>query len=399
MFSSIMNLLYPIGFLGLDIHFPSISSLVVQYAATQLLEPYPLSHHSRLPILIAVLISLVVLSSACGTVIPTEKPTFTFSPSATATLTPIPTLTPTATLQPLTAVLLASSAADQAQVSLLQTSLNDIVTRAGLRWQVRQQLSSDDLGPELRLVVVVPPDPGLADLVASAPGTQFLAIDIPGLASAPNLTSIGAQGQRFDQQGFIAGMIAAMLSDDWRVGVISLSDSVEGRSARTGFLNGVVYFCGLCRPAHPPFYEYPLYVELPSTATSPEWQEAANYMVDHFVQTVYVYPGVTDEAMLSILAAAQVNIITSGNPPPSASSSWVVSLITDPLALIQSQVQGLLDGSIPSGQSLSVPIQFAHINPLLLTPGKQHLAEQVLSDLQSGFIDTSVDLTTGENHP
>jgi hypothetical protein len=63
-------------------------------------------------------------------------------------------------------------------------------------------------------------------------------------------------------------------------------------------------------------------------------------------------------------------------------------------------VKGLLDGSIASGgQSLVVPIQFTHINPLLFSPGKQRMAGQILSDLQAGFVDTSVDLTTGENRP
>jgi hypothetical protein len=297
------------------------------------------------------------------------------------------------------AVLLASPGADQAQVSSLQTSLNDIVTSSGLRWQVRQQLTPDSLVPALRLVVVVPPDPGLAELITAAPETQFLALGIQGLATAPNLTSIGGEGNRPDQQGFVAGVIAAMLSNDWRVGVISLSDTAEGRAARTGFLNGVVYFCGLCRPAHPPFYEYPLYIELPSTATSAEWQEAANYMVDHEAMTVYVYPQAGGKAMLSILAAGKINIISSGEPPQDALASWVVSLTTDSLPLIISQVQGLLDGSLSGGQTLVTPIQFTQVNPLLFTPGKQRLAEQVLSDLQAGFIDTSVDLATGENRP
>ncbi len=297
------------------------------------------------------------------------------------------------------AVLLASSGADQTQVSNLQTILNDIIVKAGLRWQVRQQLTTDDLIPALRLVVVVPPDPGLAELVASAPDTQFLALGIPGLPAVPNLTSIGAETSRFDQHGFIAGAVAAMLSDDWRVGVISLSDTVEGRTARSGFLNGVIYFCGLCRPAHPPFYEYPLYFELPSTASNAEWQEAANYMVDHAAATVYVYPGAGDESMLAILATAKINIISSGDPPQTASSSWVVSLTTDPLSLIQSQVEGLLNGSLTGGHSLVVPIQFTQINVLKLTPGKQRLAGQILSDLQAGLIDTGVDLTTGEFRP
>lgn len=352
-------------------------------------------YHVTLVLLFA---GLGFLLSACGTVIPTTKPTFTPSPSLTPTQTPIPTSTSTPTPQAPVAVLLAAPGADQDQVSTLQTALNDIVVQQGMRWQVRQQLTTNDLLPAVRLVVAIPPETGLAQLVAAAPETQFLALGIDGLEAAPNLTTLSASG-RPDQQGFIAGVIAAMLSDDWRVGVISLSDTVEGRAARTGFLNGVVYFCGLCRPAHPPFYEYPLYIELPSTATSAEWQEVANYMVDHYVQTVYVYPGAGNENMLSILTGAKVNIISSGPPPEADQTSWVVSLTTDPMPLIQSQVAGLLDGTQTGGQSLVVPIQFTQINPLLFTPGKQRLVEQILTDLQAGFIDTSVDLTTGENRP
>ncbi len=342
---------------------------------------------------------LGILLSSCGQpASPTGSPV-TPSPSLPATLTPIPTVTPTATAEPPAAILLAGPGADQAWVNTLQTSLDPLVNQAGLRWQLRQQLSPHDLGTSIRLVVALPPDPGLAQLVASAPNTQFLALDIPGLPPAPNLTSIGAQNEHPDQQGFIAGVIAAMLSADWRVGTISLSDGIAGRAARSGFLNGVIYFCGLCRPAHPPFYEYPLYIELPSTATTTEWQEAANYMVDHYVTTVYIYPGAGDEAMLAILAQAGINLIGSGNPPESARSTWVVSLSTDVFSLLQNEVQGLLDGSLSGGKSISAPIQFTQINPTLLTPGKQRLVEQALSDLQGGYIDTGVDLSTGELRP
>ena len=353
----------------------------------------------RYTIYAIVLGCLGLLSAACGLFSPTNQSTLTPSPSQTATITLSPTLTPTPTPLPLTAVLLAPAGSDQTFASYLQTALNPIVTAHGLRWQVRQQLLPEDLVPELRLVVALPPDPGMAGLAASAPDTQFLALGFPGLEASPNLAVMGAAGDRPDQQGFIAGVIAAMIAPDWRVGVISLSDTADGRSARSGFLNGVKYFCGLCRPLHAPFYEYPLYFELPSTATTAEWQEAANYMVDHYAQTVYVYPSAGDESMLSTLAASGVKIISSGEPPESASENWVVSLTTDPLPLIQTQVEGLLNGTASAGQSLFVPIQFTHINPELFTPGKQRLAEQILSDLQTGYIDTGVDLTTGENRP
>jgi len=281
----------------------------------------------------------------------------------------------------------------------LQTVLNEVITSSGLRWQVRQTLGAGDLTPALRLVVALPPDPGITGMAASAPDTQFLALGIPSVEPAPNLAVIGTSGDRPDQLGFIAGVIAAMVSPDWRTGVISLSDTVDGRSARTGFLNGVNFFCGLCLPIHPPVYDYPLYFELPSTASTAEWQEAANYMVDHYAETVYVYPGAGDEAMLAILAGAGVNIISSGEPPEAVASNWVVSLDTDPLPLIQELVGGFLNGSLPEGEQLSVPIQFTHINPELFTPGKQVLAEQTLADLQDGYIDTGVDLTSGEYRP
>lgn len=352
----------------------------------------------RWKILTLALAGLGLFLSACGRIIPTPQLSPSPSPSLTATATQNPTVTPTTTPRPPFAVLLAGPEADQDQVHLLQTALNDLVVKAGLRWQVRQQLSRADLIPELRLVVALPPEQGLDELIASAPNTQFLTIGIDGLQTAPNLTILDT-AERMDQQGFVAGYIAAMLSDDWRVGVISVSDTLDGRATRTGFLNGTVYFCGLCRPAHPPFYEYPLYIELPSTASSVEWQEAANYMVDHYVQTVYVFPGAGDESMLSVLAGAKVNIISSGDPPVADQPSWVVALTTDPMPVIQDEVSGLLDGSLMGGQTLKVPIEFTQMNMTIFTPGKQRLAEQVLSDLQADYIDTGVDLTTGENRP
>ena len=317
----------------------------------------------------------------------TVAPTFTVEvqPTTTATHTPAPSL----------AVLLAGPGADTAQAGTLQTALNEIITSAGLHWQVRQQLTPTDLGPTVRLVVALPPDPGLAALASAAPDTQFLAIGISGLEPATNLSVVGAQGPRPDQQGFIAGYIAAMLTPDWRVGAITISDSAEGRAARSGFLNGAVFFCGLCNQSYPPFYDYPRYVELPASASSAEWQAAANHMIDYFVETVYVAPGAGDPAMLATLAAAGINLIGSGLPSESIQVNWVLSFSSDPLAQVQAILPEILAGN--GGQNLPLPLEITQVNPALLSPGKQALVEQVLADLLAGHIDTGVDLVTGEN--
>lgn len=350
------------------------------------------------PKFLPLLILLSLLLAACGTLIP-AAPTPTLPPSETpaptATLTPIPSATPTP-LPPL-GVLLAGPEADPALATMLQDVLYEPITQAGLRWQVRQRLEAQDLDASLRLVVALPPDPGLDALAAAAPQTQFLAFGIPGLAPAPNLTSLGAQGERIDQQGFIAGLIAAMITPEYRVGVISIADSVEGRSARTGFLNGVTFFCGLCTDPRfsPPYYGYPLYFELNSSAVSAEWQAAANYMVDHMVKTVYVYPGAGDAAMLELLATSGVNIISGGVPAEALQDRWVASLGTDPLAALQEVLPQVLNGQ--SGGELPLPLQISQVNPDLFSPGKQASVDEVLAELLAGYIDTGVDPATGES--
>jgi hypothetical protein len=290
--------------------------------------------------------------------------------------------------------LLSPPEADAAQVNAWQTALNPLITGAGLRWQVRQRLNAEDLTSDLRLVIAVPPDPGIADLAAAAPNTQFLAVQIPGLQAGANLSVIGATGARPDQQGFLAGYIAAMLTPEWRVGVISISDTLEGRSARTGFINGVVYYCGLCNPLYAPFYDYPLYVELPAAATSAEWQALASYMVDHYVQMVYVYPAAGDQAMLDYLSQSGIQIISTGVPSQALRPNWVASLNTDVLALVQSLIPELLQGN--GGRDLPLPVAITEINADLLSPGKTALANKLLQDLQAGYIDPGVDPATGE---
>jgi hypothetical protein len=292
------------------------------------------------------------------------------------------------------AVLLAPPEADAAQVNAWQTALNPLITNAGLRWQVRQRLNAEDLTSELRLVIALPPNPGIADLAAAAPNTQFLAVQIPGVQAGANLSTIGAAGALPDQQGFLAGFIAAMLTPEWRVGTISISDTVEGRSARTGSVNGVIYYCGLCNPIYAPFYDYPLYVELPAGSSSAEWQALASYMVDHYVQMVYVYPGAGDQAMLDFLAQAGMYIISSGVPSETQRPYWVASLNVDVLALVQSLIPDLLAGN--GGQDLPLPIAITEVNEDLFSPGKQALANKLLQDLQAGYIDTGADPATGE---
>ena len=349
----------------------------------------------RLWILIAFFLMVIILG-ACQAALPTSLPVITvpidetLTPQAVASVTP--TRLPTETQEAALAVLLAPAGSDPMQVELLRSTLEGPLTQAGLRWEVRSDLDPFEAG--LRLVFALPPDPGIADLASASPQVQFVAVNMPGIQPSANLSLVGGE-PRFDQQGFLAGVIAAMLTPDWRVGVVSIADTPEGKAARNGFMNGAIYFCGLCQAYHGPIFDYPLYVEIPSGAGQADWQAAVDTLLSQAVKTVYVFPGAGEPSVLESLGQAGINIISSGAPPQNLSAQWIASIDVDSTASILEHLPDFLAGK--GGLDITLPVVVRDVNPELFSPGRQKLAEEIRDQLLSGMIDTGIDPLTGDN--
>ncbi len=334
---------------------------------------------------------------ACGRV--QSTPTFTpaaSTPTAQA-LTPAPTFTPlqpTVTSTPLMplVILLRPPEAESSLADRVESALRESVRAAGLRWQVRPALEVADLSADLRLVIALPPASNVAELANAAAGVQFLALGLP-LEQAANVTVLRLGNERPDMTGFMAGMIAAMITQDTRIGMLSLKDDAPSKAASNALRKGITYYCGLCQPLYPPFYEYPYIIELPAGASA-EWQAAADFLIGHQVETVFVFAGAGDEATLTKLAEADVTLLGMTVPPEALQSQWAASLRADPLPLIESLTMELLTGD--AQPVVATPLAITDVNPLLLSQGRYHLAEEVLNDLLSGFTATGVDPQTGE---
>ncbi len=337
---------------------------------------------------------LYLVLAACESPVAVNKitPTSGLEPTPVSESTPtsIPTLTPS----PERVILLAPPEAIPAYVSSLETLITELAGEAGLTWETRSDFSSNDIDTSLRLVIALPPDPNLESLVSTSTEVQFLGVGIPGLVPAANVSLIGPMGFRFDQQGFLAGYIAAMITPDWRVGVISLNDTQAGRAALNGFINGVGYFCGTCRPVYPPYLHYPMYIGLTQAEVDVSWQLAVDALVQASVQTVYIPPEVSSELMLADLVQHGIKIIGGEEPPPGLQSSWVATIRPDPAQAVRLLWEDLLAGL--GGASLRMPLVIEEVNPDLLSPGRLILAESVILELLDGYIDTAVDPITGE---
>lgn len=339
------------------------------------------------PILTLFVFALFLTLTACNSLplpIPTQS-TPTSAPTHTPSATPTPLATPTLTPLPPLLVLLAPPNADPSLAEALGAEIAQRSAESGLRWQVRPSLNLQETADQVSYVVALPPVDGLSELVESAPQTRFLAVGITGLEPAENLISIGGEGPSPARQGFLGGYIAAMITEQWRVGTISVEDSQDGQDGRVGFQNGVKFFCGLCRPASPPFYEYPLFVGLPAGASEAEWRALGDFMVDRAVRTAYIQPQADGEDLLRYLAQNGVNILGGVPRPDGIQDHWVASLRTDIKAAYLDYLPRLLAGQ--TGISEPLLLSITDVNPDLLSPGKQRFAEEILKELQAGFID------------
>jgi hypothetical protein len=343
-------------------------------------------------ITLLLLVFLIGYLTACqsgGQEVSPAVETPSISPTETAA-PPEPTATPTAL--PERAILVMDAASVAASNAQLQTVLEQLAGEAGWQLSVVPTLEAQELDSGVRLVVMLAPGDNLAELAAAAPNTQFVAVGIPGIEPQSNVSVIASGREQAGELGFAAGYIAAVVTEDWRVGVLGPPGSLDNQA----FLNGAVYFCGLCNPPFPPF-DYPLQAEAPAGAGAAEWQAAADSLIapERDVRTIFVAPGAGDNALLGYLVQAGVFVIGVNPPPPAAQPRWVATVYADPVPALKRIWPEVLAGN--GSQTAEMSVGYTDVNTAVFTPGRQNLVNGMLRDLDAGLIDTGVTNPAGSS--
>ncbi len=333
-------------------------------------------------------LSLIFLLGACAlgrNSQPTSIPT--------GTGVPVPTSSPTAVV-PL-AVLVVPTDLDKAASDAYQKVVYDLAQQSGLRFQVRNTFTPADLEPGLQIVIALPPDPGIAALAAAAPLAQFLAINIPGVSVGTNISTLASNSQG-DIPAFVAGYTAAMISDDYRTGMIMPKDDAGAQQAFRAFGNGMAYYCGVCNTFR--LYvdqtgqgiRFPQPAQIPTDENPNRFGGWVNYLVgDLKVDALYVYPDakIGGKPLFDSLGQTGAQIIGTSAPKP-LPSGWVMTIRPEEVKAIRNAWPGLLAGK--GGQAVPSPLGLSDVDPNILGPGKERLVQQVLDDLQAGLISTGV---------
>lgn len=330
---------------------------------------------------------IVFLLTACGT--PGPTPTLNPDASPEPTSTPQPTAGPTLTLPAPLVVLVLPADMDEQRSKDYQKAVYDLAQAAGYRFQVLNQFTSEDikLTLNLKVVIVLPPDPGIVSLAAQAPDVQFLSINMDGITPGGNISVLGGNSLPIDKVAFMAGYIGAMLTQDFHTGMILRKDSPNAEKIATSMRAGQVFFCGLCSPYAPPFEDYPLRMDVPTDAKPQEYTAYADLLIRKKVDTMFIEPGMDTPELLNYLPTVGILMIGTKSPLKKP-GVWVVTLQPDYLAALKGALPDLLAGK--GGQAFSAPLSFTDVNPDLFTPGKQLIAQKVLDDVLAGRIATDV---------
>ena len=303
--------------------------------------------------------------------------------------TEIPAYTPSAL--PPVGVFLTPDGSDPDLVAEFNPLFAAYIREQGLRYQILPNLSPEDFKTDdFRIVIVIPPFPELETLSQQAPQTKFLAVGFNDLDPLENLSVLRSGGGAFDVQGFVAGYIAAMITTDWRVGVLSIQENEGALAAREGFQVGVKYYCGLCNPKYAPTginYIYPKYIDLPVDVTDLEIEANVNFLVDRVVNTYYIVPQLGNDQIYRMLVGYQKKMIGPGSDfKEEYRDYWVASLEYDLVAALQEFWPEFMSAEF--GIEGTPPLLITDINFDILSPGKIRMVESILDEVSNGYIET-----------
>lgn len=252
-----------------------------------------------------------------------------------------------------------------------------------MRFQVRNSFTAADIEPGLKIVIAFPPDPGLAEIAATAPDVQFLSINIPGISPAGNVSVLGDNSQS-TIAAFLAGYTAAMLTDDYRTGMLMPKDNNDAIQSLNAFANGRKFFCGLCRPNFFYNWEYPQFLEIGADQDVSAYSAFADILILQYkVGTIYIHPGIYTQDLVNYIGTTGTYMIGTTRPEQ-IPAGWVMTIQPDTVLAIQTAWPSLLAGQ--GGLTVQSPLGLSDIDPGILSPGKQQDVQEVLDKLQKGQI-------------
>lgn len=269
---------------------------------------------------------------------------------------------------------------DQNTLNDLKTQLGEIASNNSFAYS-EEQLAGNAPLPPGSLIVAYFPGADLTGLAQNAGnGTQIIAIDATSIPAGYESQFTLLSSPSDETQGFIGGYLSAIITIDYRIGIIAPS-SANGENQRDAYRNGAKQFCGLCLPEFPPYHEYPLYTMVSATPNDAELQAAAGILLERSVTTIYIPAGIHSPALENYLDAQKVMFINTS--PSSENSHWVASISSSISQTLIEVIPLVLNNGAQGNVQVAMAIEHSqHISDARIT-----YTLITLEEIEQGIID------------
>ncbi len=182
---------------------------------------------------------------------------------------------------------------------------------------------------------------------------------------------------------FIAGYLAAMISNDWRVGGLLPAIDYQNTGAAKIFQNGVEFMCGRCSPTYGPIVNFPATNTVSSPEDNDRTLQAFGEISANKINTLFIPSAYLSEDLVILLQQSGVTIVSDTVPSPDR-MDWIDYAIVD--NLLSLILESINEPEQPEGlKTIAVNYSVEAITTEL-SPGKKDFIKKMINNLQDGFI-------------
>ena len=231
----------------------------------------------------------------------------------------------------------------------------------------------------LAYVITAVEAPWVTDPATIEAGVQGIVLASDGAEPQPFLSTLGGRESRWDEAGFLAGVLAGWAGDGSRaVGLVEAEGVAQPQAdLAVGFDQGVRYACPGCRVVR---------------------QAASGFDTTAFVvegaQAVFVSSGPEAVPAAERVAESGLWVVWLGELPAGFPIERVAGRIRfAPEALVGQALQALADGRSGESWPFSVgsgSLVFADLQPDIISPGRQRLVQLAWDKLARGELELKV---------
>ncbi|MDY6847019.1 MAG: hypothetical protein SVP52_07775 [Chloroflexota bacterium] len=328
-------------------------------------------------------ITLVFCASGCEPPLQAE----TGVPEETQAATPLETATevapsPTSTPSTSTVILISSPATDQFTLSQVQSVLETLTTEAGFKLVV-QEWTSFEMMANVPMVVSVGEDIDVNSLAQDYPEVSFVAVDNTNAAPSVNVSIIGNPMADQRNRAFMAGYLAALISDDYKVAALIPSETNTTDAVLESFVIGVRFFCGVCQPKYPPYQSFPQWQTISVEEAVEQYQPILEGFRNSGVDVLFIQGDLAASTMLTSTADYGINVVSDKRPDISI-NNYAGTVLSDPAPALTVLWQKILNGR--DGLQMPTSITLVDVDSGLVSEGRYAAFMEMASDLEEGLI-------------